>query len=156
MFFILAVLAVGFETIFSSVDEEIGSFELCLRIFTEAALLPTYTNFSFSLDLTSVPGTAGIFLFSLKINLAMILYSLTSFNSDRTDYDEFTSSNNPLVAFTSDPSTHRQCFEVNITNDRAVESTEGFNLSLALVDGSNIPVSVNPDTSEVEITDNDC
>ena len=86
----------------------------------------------------------------------MILYSLTSFNSDRTDYDEFTSSNNPLVTFTSDPSTHRQCFEVNITNDRAVESTEGFNLSLALVDGSNIPVSVNPDTSEVEITDNDC
>ena len=59
------------------------------------------------------------------------------------------------MAFTSDPSTHRQCFDVNITDDRAVESSERFNLSLSLVDGSNVPVLVDPDTSEVEIIDND-
>ena len=83
-------------------------------------------------------------------------HSITSFNSDQNDYDEFTSSNNPLVAFTSDPSTHRQCFNINITDDSAVESSETFNLSLSLVDGSNVPVLVDPDTSEVEIIDNDC
>ena len=55
-----AVLVVGFETVSSRVDEEIGSFELCVRIYTEVALLPTYTNFSFSLNLVSMPGTAGI------------------------------------------------------------------------------------------------
>jgi hypothetical protein len=59
------------------------------------------------------------------------------------------------VAFTSDPSTHRQCFNVNITDDSAVENTERFNLSLTLVDGFNVPVIVDPDISEVEIIDND-
>ena len=53
------MLVVGFESEFTSVNESVGSFELCVRIFTEAVLLPTYTTFSFSLDLVSVPGTAG-------------------------------------------------------------------------------------------------
>ena len=55
-----AVLVVGFESGFTRVNESIGSFELCVRIFTEVALLPTYINFSFSLNLVSMPGTAGI------------------------------------------------------------------------------------------------
>ena len=80
--------------------------------------------------------------------------SLT-FNLDGTDYAEITSSNNPLVAFTSDPSTHRQCFNVNITDDKALEDTERFSLSLDLVAGANIPVVVSPDISEVNILDND-
>ena len=75
--------------------------------------------------------------------------------SDPSDYDEFTSSNNPLVSFTSDPSTHRQCFAVNITDDEALEDTERFSLTLTLADGSNVPVLVSPDVSEVEITDDD-
>ena len=55
------MLIVGFEpnSEFTSVNESIGSFELCIRIFTDASLLPMYTNFTFSLDLISVPGTAG-------------------------------------------------------------------------------------------------
>ena len=65
--FIHAVLVVGFETVSSHVDEEIGSFVLCVRIFTEAALLPMYTNFSFSLSLVSVPGTAGIYVIPLLV-----------------------------------------------------------------------------------------
>ena len=75
--------------------------------------------------------------------------------SDSSDYLELNSSNNPLVAFTSDPSTHRQCFNVTIINDSAVEISERFNLSLTLADGFDIPVIVDPDTSEVEIIDND-
>ena len=75
--------------------------------------------------------------------------------SDPSDYVEFTSSNNPLVSFTSDPSTHRQCFDVNITDDEALEDTERFSLTLTLADGSNVPVLVNPDVSEVEIVDDD-
>ena len=60
------------------------------------------------------------------------------------------------MPFTSDPSTHRQCFNVNITDDRALEDTERFSLSLSLADGSTVPVMVTPDSSEVEIQDENC
>ena len=75
--------------------------------------------------------------------------------SDGADYDEITASNNPLVPFTSDPSTHRQCFNVTIIDDGALEDTENFFLSLSLIEGSSIPVIVSPDISEVEIIDGD-
>ena len=58
------------------------------------------------------------------------------------------------MPFTSDPSTHRQCFEVNIIDDEALEDTERFSLDLGLARG-NIPVIVSPDISEVEILDDD-
>ena len=58
------------------------------------------------------------------------------------------------MAFTSDPSTHRQCFNVNITDDLILEDTESFSLTLTLADG-NVPVMVIPDSSEVEIQDKD-
>ena len=59
------------------------------------------------------------------------------------------------MTFTSDPSTHRQCFNVTITDDLVLEDTERFILTLTLADGSNVPVVVNPDVSEVEIVDDD-
>ena len=59
------------------------------------------------------------------------------------------------MAFTSDPSTHRQCFEVNITDDRVLEETEIFRLRLTLAEGSSISVNINPNTSDVEIIDDD-
>ena len=58
------------------------------------------------------------------------------------------------MAFTSDPSTHRQCFNVTITDDLVLEDTERFSLTLTLTDG-NVPVVVDPDVSEVEIVDDD-
>ena len=42
---------------FTSVDESIGSFELCVEIFTDPSLLPP--TFDFSLDLVTIPGIAG-------------------------------------------------------------------------------------------------
>ena len=78
----------------------------------------------------------------------------TDSNLDGTDYVEITVSNNPLVPFTSDPSTHRQCFNVTIIDDEVLEDAERFNLSLTL-DGSSVPLRVNPDVSEVEIVDRD-
>ena len=80
---------------------------------------------------------------------------LPTFNSDADDYIEITSSNNPLVPFTSDPSTHRQCFNVTIIDDGALEDTERFSLSLSLDGEFTVPVFVSPDVSEVEIIDND-
>ena len=59
------------------------------------------------------------------------------------------------MPFTSDPSTHRQCFNVTIIDDEALEDTERFSLNLTLAEGSNVPVVVNPDISEVEIVDED-
>ena len=59
------------------------------------------------------------------------------------------------MALTSDPFTHRQCFSVNITDDLVLEDTERFSLTLTLADGSNVPVVVDPDVSEVEIIDDD-
>ena len=84
----------------------------------------------------------------------LLLY-YTHYKSDASDYVEITASNNPLVPFTSDPSTHRQCFNVTIVDDRVLEDTERFDLNLTLAEGSNVPVVVNPDISEVEIVDED-
>ena len=53
------MIVVGFERTITSVDEGDGSFELCVQILTEAELLPTHLDFSFSLDLNSLSGTAG-------------------------------------------------------------------------------------------------
>ena len=78
-----------------------------------------------------------------------------NFYTDTSDYVELNSSNNPLVPFTSDPSTHRQCFDVTIINDDVLEDTEGFSLSLTLAGDSSVPVVVRPDVSEVEIVDGD-
>ena len=55
----LSVITVGFERINTTVDENIGSFLLCVRIFTGPDLLPAHTNFSFSLNLISIPNSAG-------------------------------------------------------------------------------------------------
>ena len=145
-------IVVGFERIFTSVDEESGFFELCVRIFTDVDLLPVHINFSFSLDLTTVSGTAGI-RHKMVTNLETALHNLSI--ADSSDYEEITTSNNPLVPFTSDPSTHRQCFNVTIINDRALEDTETFSLTLTSSGDSNVPVVVMPDVSNVEITDRD-
>ena len=50
-------LIVGFERIFTQVNESDGSIELCIIIMTNEIFLPA--DFSFSLDLTSVNITAG-------------------------------------------------------------------------------------------------
>lgn len=69
---------------------------------------------------------------------------------------EFNSFNNPLVPFTADTSTHRQCFNVIIIDDNILEDTEGFSLNLSLAGSSTVPVVIFPDMSEVEIEDQDC
>ena len=153
-FVCLAVILVGFDDTLTTVDEDSGSFRLCVRIFTDPAFLPTHISPNFSLNLVSIPGTASIYKCTIT-NIFRTSLIFFFFYSDENDYGEFTSSNNPLVAFTSDPSTHRQCFEVNITDDGVLEDTERFNLLLTLADGSNVPVLVDPDVSEVEIIDVD-
>ena len=50
-------MVIGFERNFTSVDESVGTFELCVLIFTDENLLPD--SFSFSLDLFSTSVTAG-------------------------------------------------------------------------------------------------
>ena len=93
--------------------------------------------------------------FAVTLNQPQFMYCFTC--AGPYDYNEINSSNNPLVPFTSaDPSTHRQCFNVNITDDDVLEDTERFSLTLSLIDGSSVPVTVLPDTSEVEIVDEDC
>ena len=80
--------------------------------------------------------------------------ALSSIGPD--DYVEILMSNNLLRPFTEDPTTHRQCFNVTITDDGVLEATETFSLNLTLVEGSTVPVVVDPDMSVVEITDEDC
>ena len=86
--------------------------------------------------------------------MASSINFIQSTRADENDYTEITSDNNPLVPFTSDPSTHRQCFNVTITDDEAIEEVETFIFSLIVVENT-IPVTVRPDSSEVEIIDND-
>ena len=58
MLFILhAEVTVGFERNFTSVSESVGSFELCVLVFTEVERFNV--SFSFNLNLTSTPVTAG-------------------------------------------------------------------------------------------------
>ena len=60
------------------------------------------------------------------------------------------------MPFTSaDPSTHRQCFNVTITDDDILEETEYFSLNLTVAGDPSTPVVINPDNSIVEITDDD-
>ena len=75
--------------------------------------------------------------------------------TDSLDFGQITDSNNPLVAFTSDLSTHRQCFEVDITDDLILEDTENFFLNLTLGANYTIPVVVFPDSAQVNIIDDD-
>ena len=77
-----------------------------------------------------------------------------SLSSGPNDYIEITSSNNPLAPFTSDPSAHRQCFNVTIIDDGVIEDTERFSLTLSLA-STTVPVLVIPNTSEVAIEDRD-
>ena len=51
------VADVGFEREYISVNEDTGSFQWCVRVFTNASLLPINTEFS--LDLFSVADSAG-------------------------------------------------------------------------------------------------
>ena len=84
-------------------------------------------------------------------------FSLASSNTyaDSSDFGQITNANNPLVAFTSDPSTHRQCFNVNITDDLILEDTENFFLNLTLDANYTIPVVIFPDSAQVNIIDDD-
>ena len=54
---IFTVIFVGFDEIFTSVEESVGSFELCILIFTNNSLLPE--SFDFSLNLLSLTDTAS-------------------------------------------------------------------------------------------------
>ena len=83
------------------------------------------------------------------------MHFIAKSHAGATDFVQITASNNPLVPFTSDPSTYRQCFNVTIIDDRALEDTEDFFLSLTIAENSTIPVVVIPDTLQVEIVDND-
>ena len=86
--------------------------------------------------------------------MIIITVDPTDLNTPGTsDFGQITDSNNPLVAFTSDPSTHRQCFEVDITDDAVLEDTEGFSLNLSLAEEPTFPVLIVPDSSQVEIED---
>ena len=121
-------------------------------VFVSSLKLLSFQHIQISVSLSILSQCLAQRASSLITNVCI---TLSSFNVDGTlDYVEFTSSNNPLMAFTSDPSTHRQCFEVNIIDDEVLENTERFSLSLGLAQG-NIPVIVSPDISEVEILDDD-
>ena len=154
-YFSLTVILVGFERNFTSVDEDVGSFELCVRILSDPSSFPTHTDLSFSLDLETLSATAGTNCMLALETEQLCVICLFQCILDSSDYVEISSSNNPLVPFTSDPTTHRQCFNVTITDDLVLEDTEFFSLSLSLAGGSTIPVTISPSVSTVEITDND-
>ena len=53
------------------------------------------------------------------------------------------------MPFTSVKSTHKQCFNVTINDDKAVEAPEMFSFNLSLAEGSNVKVVVSPDVLEI-------
>ena len=57
MVFLSTEIVVGFNRTFTTVCEDVGSFQLCVEIMTDASLLPT--SFEFSLNLETLSDTAG-------------------------------------------------------------------------------------------------
>ena len=53
----ITVIIVGFEKNFTTVEEGVGSFELCVKLFTSVEFLPMM--FEFSLELVTAANTAG-------------------------------------------------------------------------------------------------
>lgn len=148
---LLIEIIVGFEKTFTSVDEEDGSVELCVLVFNESFILPPDTDFN--LILVSVPNTAG--MYEVMYGISDNFYS--SLLDSTTDFKEINYSKSPLDRFTSDSSTHKQCFNVTIINDEIPEDIEHFTLSLILAGADpTYAVVVTPNVSVVEIYDNDC
>lgn len=79
-----------------------------------------------------------------------------SLHEDVEDYEEIIKSKNPLIPFSEDLATHRQCFNISITDDKTLEDTEKFYLYIGLVGDSTHPVMVAPSISLVQIMDNEC
>ena len=61
---IIADIRVGFNRNFTSVQEDVGNFELCVEVLTDPAFFPTHTGVDFSLDLITISGTAGMTAFT--------------------------------------------------------------------------------------------
>ena len=147
-------ITVGFERNFTSISEDVGSFELCVSISTPGITISE--NVYFSLNLFSVQDSAGA-----HDNIYNIMHFKTNLDFmnflDEADFVEITFSNNPLVNFTSSSSSLRQCFNVNIIDDAVLEDTERFSLHLTLNDtsGQRLNIIINPDVSSVEIVDTD-
>lgn len=59
------------------------------------------------------------------------------------------------MPFTPDKSSHKQCFNVTINDDKVVEAPEMFSFNLSLTEGSNVTVVVIPDIFNIEIMDED-
>ena len=60
------------------------------------------------------------------------------------------------MPFTSSHSTHRQCFNVTIIDDRILEDNETFSLRLSQAGNSSVPVIIHPNVSTIKIVDDDC
>lgn len=70
------VLTVGFERIFTSDYEDIGTLDLCVQIDTVTTniFIPSNTHIYFSLSLNSVTGTAGAIKNDKYYRSCMIFY----------------------------------------------------------------------------------
>ena len=64
----VGTVSVGFETNFTAVPEDIGSFELCVSIRTP--MITISENVQFSLNLFSVQDTAGTMTCNMKVQYA--------------------------------------------------------------------------------------
>ena len=80
IFFVSAVILAGFEMDFTSVNESVGSFELCVRIFNDPASLPNHTEINFSLELLSTSGSASKMQLTVLGTLAIARYIFLTVN----------------------------------------------------------------------------
>ena len=71
MIFLPTVICVGFNGTFTPVSEDVGSFQLCVEIMTNASLLPT--SFEFSLNLDTISDTAGIIIYPLSCRTVTVM-----------------------------------------------------------------------------------
>ena len=149
--FFTSGITVGFEQTYLEVEESATSVELCVNI-TELSN-PDEADFNFKLEVSTERRTACEFIpedggsSSPKLTFFYLLVSLRDFSPLRR-----------LSLGRFDHTSQRQCFEVDIRDDRDTENSEEFVVRLSQPENSDsyYPQTIEPDTATVRILDNDC
>lgn len=143
--------------------KEYGSLLTCFQ-FQTLQVNPLSANWSWQAVWVVIWRYHSIQHFTVKHILFVIchgwsdeLTNIICCSDAATDYEAINALNNPLDYFTFINSTHRQCFNVIITDDKALETTEMFSLNLTIgnTTGQGLNITIDPNFSLVEIKDED-
>ena len=141
MFYTAAV--VGLESTFYQVSEDVGVVEVCAIVYSPNVACPI--EFLFTVRLTTTNDSAG--KERVKITVLCRKNMLPLFLVSPMDYTHVSN----ILEFA--PCDTRQCSQTPIVDNRTVELTESFFVTLERT--SDLMINLGAVSGKVEITDND-